>query len=688
MKRISALFLSLLCLMAMPKSYSQDSIPGRSVKELLNLSLDDFLNVVITPAKVPQSEANITQKVDVLDQQDLSKVVSGNRNICEAISSLPGASVSVLSRNDANWGTYGGIGPKYSTYMLNGLPIDAFIDPMSLDINAIDRIEVQRGPASVIYPNWMSQDFAGNQSPLAGTVNLILKSRIEEQKTLFDFGFGSYNTINTQVFHQGHYKGLNYFFGSSYERSDYTNYGTNGSWLNMKKDPEYSKAKIYGGITLLLKGNDKERITLYYQKTIHNGDAGRIYRGYDNNYATINAGYYLDLSESLHLQSHFGFRSYDRSWQESYFGTIDTLKSENGVSQVIIPADISLSWIQSKKAALSLGADMQGSSYYTWTDPLSGYRSLENKASSLQTGFYAQQELHPIPKLILRGGLRIAFIKNKVTLVSGGAPGDEEVNLKKLLWSTGVRYSITESLYLYANAGTSFAAPGLKSSCGTIKITDFGVPGHNGQLPNPDLKPESGTGMDAGADLKFQSHIKLGIRAFYSNVQDAIVDNIVNQNPSQTKSLNAGSSSVRGGEIELTYKTGPGFSWFANLTYMVSKTQNDLDPQKINISIPFAPRTLMNLGFSYISPFGLTLAPSLNYNSGFYDGVDPDIRKWFKPGIVANAFVSQRLASKETYSVELFTQLSNITDNDYELPWQFKNSGFSFMGGIKVNFGR
>jgi hypothetical protein len=29
-------------------------------------------------------------------------------------------------------GTYGGIGPKYSTMMVNGLPVDAFVDPMTL----------------------------------------------------------------------------------------------------------------------------------------------------------------------------------------------------------------------------------------------------------------------------------------------------------------------------------------------------------------------------------------------------------------------------------------------------------------------------------------------------------------------------------------------------------------------------
>jgi outer membrane receptor protein involved in Fe transport len=130
-----------------------------------------YLNeVVVTASKTLQNKGNVTQKIDVISFRELKGIISGNRNVAEAIQYLPGNAVSVLSRNDANWGTYGGVGPKYSTYMLQGLPIDAFVDPMGIELNAVDRIEVQRGPASVLYSNYLSQDFAGNQCPLSGTL--------------------------------------------------------------------------------------------------------------------------------------------------------------------------------------------------------------------------------------------------------------------------------------------------------------------------------------------------------------------------------------------------------------------------------------------------------------------------------------------------------------------------------------
>jgi hypothetical protein len=34
--------------------------------------------------------------------------------------------------------------------------------------------------------------------------------------------------------------------------------------------------------------------------------------------------------------------------------------------------------------------------------------------------------------------------------------------------------------------------------------------------------------------------------------------------------------------------------------------------------------------------------------------------------------------------LECFTQLYNVTNNDYVMPWQFKNPGISLMAGLKM----
>jgi len=667
MRKKGLLFTGLLTLSLLP-AFSQ---------ELINDTIK-LNEVVITGSKTPQSIGNVTQKIDIIDSKEIGSSVAGNRNVAEAIMYKPGVSVSALSRNDANWGTYGGIGPKYCTFMLHGLPVDAFIDPMSLDLSAIDRIEVQRGPASVVYPNYLSQDFAGNQSPLAGTVNLILKEKIDKPLTSASTAYGSYNTLNGQFYHQGKSKNVNYFGGATYESSDYTNYGTDPSWLNMQKNPEYKKTKLYGGATWFPTGNDKQKFTLFVNKTFHTGDAGRVYRGFDNDYGTINAGYSIELNSRMNLQAHMGLRQYNRTWQESNFGIVDTLKSNNGVLQNIVPADITLSIKHGKENLLTIGSDYQGADYATWSDPLKGYKSFGNKSTALQAGVYAQEEIH-ISDLICRGGVRYNFTKSNIELVDGGAPGKKSEEWNRFLWSTGLKYKINTDISFYANAGNAFLIPGLKSTGGTISLSDRGVAGRNGQLPNPDLKPESGLGIDAGAEANLLYDIRVSVRCFYLSINDAIIDNVVSQNPSQTQSVNAGNTNSTGGEFEVKQLISSNLKWFANYTFMKTKVKD-------GETVPFAPEQVANTGVNISMPFGLVISPYLNYNNGYYDSSDKNSRSFFKPGVLLNINASQVLVKSESYKVECFGQFYNVTNNKYKMPWQFQDPGFSMMAGIRATF--
>ena len=87
----------------------------------------------MTASKLPKTKGNVTQKVDTITQKALDEIALKDRNIAEALQYEPGIFVNALSRNDANWGSYGGLGPKHNSYLLDGLPIDSFVDPMALD---------------------------------------------------------------------------------------------------------------------------------------------------------------------------------------------------------------------------------------------------------------------------------------------------------------------------------------------------------------------------------------------------------------------------------------------------------------------------------------------------------------------------------------------------------------------------
>jgi len=646
--------------------------------------------VVVTASKTPQSRGNVTQKIDVLSASELNRQVSGNRNVAEALMYLPGNAVKALSRNDANWGAYGGIGPKYSTFMLGGLPIDAFTDVQALSLNAVEQIEVQRGPASVLYPTYLSQDFAGNQSPLAGTTNLILKEKVTSSKTIISASGGSYNTYTTGLHTEQNIVSASLITGFSFESSDYTNYGAPGSWLNMKKNPDYQKQIWYGGFSIPFETDLPQKVSVFVNHATHTGNVGREFRKYDHQYNLVNFGYSVQLNNELSNQLNLGFRNSSRTWQEDMIAPILSkdeyiLASDNGADQQFLLVDNTVSWKQNSDAFLLFGGDVQLADYQTWSDPVLTQKSTGNDAASYQYGLFAQEEM-TFDQLILRGGLRLNLVGNDIFKLDGGKPGDNGKSWTVLLWSLGLKYNLDDQTSLFANAGSSFMIPGLKSVGGTLSAVQQADTISNGQLPNSTLEPESGIGLDAGINLQFAPGGTVSFRGFYTRISDAIVENAVSAKPSRSKSVNAGTTVALGAEAEASYHIVDLVSFFGNVTYTSTTIENPKDKDQDGSNVPFVPDYTANTGMTFFLPYEIKISPYLHASGKIYDGTSKTNRKTFDQGILLNLTATGSVYQSDLLSVEAFANFYNLTDNRFEMPWQFQDPGFSWTGGIRVSF--
>jgi outer membrane receptor protein involved in Fe transport len=636
--------------------------------------------VTVTASKTPQQPRDVTQVVRVLDERQIADLPSPpNRNIAEILSYQPGVFTSALSRNDANWGSNGGLGPKYSSYLLEGLPIDAFVDGMGLDPAAFQRVEVQRGPAAVMYSNYLAMDFAGNQSPLSGITNYVLRERVEAPLTRVQAGFGSWDTANVQAYSQGRAGDLHYLLGANWEHSDYTNYGTPGSWLNILDDPQYTKVRLYGKGTAFFGGGRSVSVFAHYYG--HTGDVGRPNRDYDNAYGTVNAAYHGPVSDTLDLTVRGGLRLYDRRWGEDLYPASLALREHDGVNQSVVPVDATFAWKQSGNGRLTFGADGQHATYETYAEA-DGPRSIGNDATASSVGLFAQQEV-TLGTVVLRGGLRYAHSEQSYSRLAGAAPGLGEQSWDKVLWSAGTRWNLHSNVSLFANAGSSFVAPTPKAVGGTLAPGDAGVPGRHGQLPNADLEPESGLGGDLGVDAR-ADRLRFGARVFLNRVDDAIVDNVVSQNPSQTRSVNAGNATSYGVEVTLDHYFGKSLTWFANATYTHSRIDSPLDADQQGAQVPFVPEWMANFGATVSLPARITLSPYLRAVGTYYDSTSLGGRQSFG-GYVIPALRVQSIVSAGTRSeVVLAVDLNNLADDRYAMPWQFRDPGFSAFGSVAV----
>lgn len=638
---------------------------------------------VVTETKVSQPLEKVTQQIDVLYADDMNRQTTYNRNIAELLRYTPGLFVDVLSRNDANWGSFGGLGPKYNVYLLDGLPIDSFADSMSLDPWAFDRVELHKGPASVMYSNYLTMDFAGNEAPLAGITNFIMKDTIDAQATRILLGGGSWGTVNGRFYHQNRMGNLNYFVGVNYEQSDYANYGTPDSWLHILQDPDYRKTRLYGKMTYLF-GRDDHKLSLFAHHTQHSGEVGRPNRDYDHSYDTVNAAYTNQITGALNLQVKTGYRNYDRRWAEDNFPTDLALREHDGVKQHIFPSDVTLNYRHFGDSMLTFGADSQVATYKTYAEP-DGVRTYGNDMTAWSTGVYLQEKV-VIDKWVLRAGGRFNYTHHSYDLIGGGAPGIADKSWDKLLWSAGVRYNATPRIAFFGNAGSSFVAPSGKSVGGTLQASDAGVSGRNGQLPNPDLKPESGIGTDLGIEITPLDTMKVKIRGFYNKVDDAIVENVVSSDPSQSKSVNAGKAESIGVEVAVEHAVADYLQWFANLTYTGTTIKNPYDADQDDSDISFVPDYVANVGITVKLPLDFSISPYLQIVGTYYDSTSKSGRSKFGPYQVLNIKIQKPLFTSSGYTLNAALDLNNVTNERYSMPWQFRDPGFNAFGSVELTF--
>lgn len=678
LSRVPILIVLLLVSSVIAQDAAQQQMTDQKEKKVSGINTV----VIVTDTKTDEAQENITQKVNVIFDDHVAAQATSSRNISELLQYQPGVAVTVLSRNDANWGSYGGLGPKYNSYLLDGMPIDSFVDTMSLDPWAFGRIETHQGPASVMYSNYLSADFAGTQAPLAGVSNLVLKERIEKPETRILIDGGSWNTLGARFYHQDHKGNLHYFLGTTYEQSDYTDYGAPNSWLGMINDPSYKKMKVYGKATYF--AGSRQKFSIFAQHTLHNGFTGRPNRDYDHNYDTVNGAYANQVTANFNIQAKVGFRNYDRRWGDDNYPTSLALVDHSGVQQKIVPTDLTFNWKHHGDSALTVGTDSQFATYRTYTEA-NAPAVTGNDANSKSVGLYLQEKL-VTGNWVLRAGGRFNYTSDHYDLISGSAPGVQDKSWSKFLWSAGARYNFTKKVAVYSNVGSSFISPAAKAVGGTLNTTDFGVVGRNGQLPNPDLKPESGIGSDFGLDIAVTERATIGIRGFYNRITDAIVDNSVSSTPSQTKSVNAGNARSGGFEIVYDHYVNDKIRLFTNLTYTGTRISNPFDRDQDGSDLSFVPDYVVNAGFGLNLPASFKISPYLHAVGTYYDSTSRSGRSEFGPYQILNLKVEKTVYHTDTHSIILFTDLNNITNRRYVMPWQFRDPGFNIMGGLDLRF--
>jgi vitamin B12 transporter len=168
--------------------------------------------VVVSATKTPSSKASLTQAVTVLSGDELR--ARGIARVSDALRSVPGAAI-VQSGSIGSVTTLflRGGESRYTKVLIDGVPVNApggFFDFSHLSTDNVERIEIVRGPASVVH----------GADAMSGIVQIFTRQGRGPLSASFDARGGSRETRELSLDASGSSGRARYSFGGGAHRTD------------------------------------------------------------------------------------------------------------------------------------------------------------------------------------------------------------------------------------------------------------------------------------------------------------------------------------------------------------------------------------------------------------------------------------------------------------------------------------
>ncbi|MEA3330550.1 MAG: TonB-dependent receptor [Campylobacterota bacterium] len=438
---------------------------------------------------------------------------------------------------------------------------------LSIDPAQIERVEIVKGPGSVLY----------GAGAVGGVVNFITKKapkgKTEEFKISGDAGVG-YETNNNAkkqtVQINASSSDLNFYVGAINKKSDnietpdeelkfsyydgYTVWGggdySNGDW-NTEVNLWQTKADI--GIAA-----PRTFVKDYYKDETHTMINGKI--SYKNSGAFIER---FDLQ--LAWQEHNRHRIRKADTTKLVDIKVDKETKTLRGQFILLPTN---------EHRITTGVDMFDEKL-TSTRIMDGFPPAVGKfdgvpvmapSSRTAIGLFAQDEIVINNKLNITLGARVDSVtaksdgaKSPYFLTSSHSDTDTAIS-----GSIGGIYKLNEDAKIYANLGRAFRAP-------TIIERYYSGP-HDGPAQdqgNPDLDPEKSINFDIGMRFKGQNY-RTSVGVFYNKVDNMIKKILTNPSAPVSAQVytyqNISEAELYGGEFDGIYYISDEFSTFGNIT--------------------------------------------------------------------------------------------------------------------------
>jgi outer membrane receptor for ferrienterochelin and colicins len=473
------------------------------------LKLDD---IVVTATKTSHTLEDTPITTHLITREEIQK--TNAQTAGDALRWVPG--VEIKSNGFARESvSIEGLPDKYTLVLIDGQRQTGrhanAIDLSNIPAEMIDRIEVIKGPSSVLY---------GSEA-VAGVVNIITRKGAE--KSYFDgsASYGTGNTVDTQMNFGDRYKKFSYTFGAGNHKTD-----------QMGSGYEYDGKNLLGNFQYELSQNDRLflNLNLYGEKSEYLDDTkfnGGM--GFESNFGKTSN---LKLKFTEHIADRTDIRpgQTPRDWNyHNYQGEIQ-------YSQMI-----------GQKHLVTLGSEYRQNNIHSM--------EVGKKKEDIDSGFF-QDEIGLIEPL---------------TIVLAGRVDHHDQWGTEFNPKGSLLYKLTSKTNLRLNAGRAFLAPQLDQ----LYRIDPHHHINYWIIGNPDLKPEKSIGYSLDLEHTLADMLLGRLSFFRNDIKDMIVSKDVGTyttgEPIQ-QSCNVREAYSQGLGVEL--QATPAKGLFTAIAYTYSQTED------------------------------------------------------------------------------------------------------------------
>ncbi len=669
--------------------------------------------IIVTATRTEKTLINVPQPVSVVNQERLVELAPNN--IADLLPELPGTDVV-------------GVGPNQSRPIIRGLRGQRILllsdgirlsnsrrsqdfgeIPSLVDISGMERVEIVRGPASVLYGSeaiggvvnmiTLVPNYGGTGTHIFGSLGYRYSSVGTQNKAFanlngnidnFNFMFsGTYRKADAYMAPEGSFgnvklnqdtlvndtgvqdNGFNLFFGYRFnERSD----------LSLKYEYYDAKDAGFGYVDPDVYAPGDPTIQLLYpEQNMHKLSLRYDNRGIDFALAdSFNlTGYYMSNKRTFNTNITIPFSpSFGLSIQSSNYTDVGTVGARLEFRKALF-----------EKHVLTYGLDFYQDDSENTDESASGFYGFGPFSPSVDDtpnvpnaflrsfGIFLQDDIPLFGKSSLILGLRYQNVHAETKQTPGFDGQLVQSTDSTLVGAANFLFGLTDNFKLIASIGRGFRSPNLPE-----RFFNGATPDGSGfQIANPDLKAESSFNLDLGARYNWDI---LYVEAtyfrnmVYDGIQIASTGNMVGRLP-EFRNVNIQELRLQGFEALLQLNFDFGLMLTTNFNYFIS---NNLTNPEVPYSDTYGSRLNVNLRYTFPKDL-FWLEYHIRYN-----GEQKDVQLVENPiGDVLPSFTVHSLRTGITlfkgtkFPQQLGITIGNLTNTLYS---EFSNTSF-FRPGPK-----